>query len=78
HAVRDEAIPRNVARLVQVNTPTYEVGRGLSVTQARSLLTAAKGERLEPLYVLAVHLCSCWPYTSGCAGASCSVSAGTT
>ena len=56
HAVRDESIPRNVARLVQVKTPTYEVGRGLSVSQARSLLTAAKGERLEALYVLAVHL----------------------
>lgn len=55
-AVRDEAIPRNVARLVQVKTPTYEVGRGLSTVQARALLTAARDERLEALYVLAVYL----------------------
>lgn len=55
-AVRDEAIPRNVARLVQVKTPTYDIGRGLSTVQARALLTAARDERLEALYVLAVYL----------------------
>jgi integrase len=55
-AVRDELIPRNVAKLVRVKTPTYEVGRGLTVDQARTLLRVAKGERLAALYVLAVYL----------------------
>ncbi len=55
-AVREEAIPRNVARLVQVQTPTYEVGRGLTTEQARALLYAAEDERLAALYVLAVYL----------------------
>lgn len=56
HAVRDEAIPRNVARLVQVKTPTYDVGRGLTVDQAKALLAASKDDRLAALYVVAVYL----------------------
>jgi len=55
-AVRDEAVARNVAKLVKVKTPTYEVGRGLTVGQAKSLLDAVAGERLQALYVLAVYL----------------------
>ena len=55
-AVRDEAVARNVAKLVKVKTPTYEVGRGLTVVQAKSLLHAVAGERLQALYVLAVYL----------------------
>lgn len=55
-AVRDEVVVRNVARLVQVRTPRYEVGRGLSVDQARTLLVGSRGERLHALYVLAVYL----------------------
>jgi len=35
--------------------PAYEVGRGLSVDQARTLL-ASRAERLHALYVIAVHL----------------------
>ena len=30
-AMRDELVVRNVSKLVQVKTPRYEVGRGLSV-----------------------------------------------
>lgn len=56
HAVRDEVVPRNVAKLVQVKTPTYDIGRGLSVSQAKALLAAARGERLDALFVLAVYL----------------------
>lgn len=55
-AVRDEVVPRNVARLIQVKTPTYNVGRGLTVAQARALLQVARSERLECLNVLAVYL----------------------
>jgi len=55
-AVRDEAVARNVAKLVKVKTPTYEVGRGLTVAQAKSLLHAVAGERLQALYVLAIYL----------------------
>ncbi len=55
-AVRDEAVARNVAKLVKVKTPTYEVGRGLTVAQAKSLLHAVSGERLQALYVLAIYL----------------------
>lgn len=35
-AVRDELLGRNVAKLVQIKTPRHEVGRGLSVDQARA------------------------------------------
>ena len=55
-AVREEVIPRNVAKLVKVTTPKYTVNRGLSVTQARRVLRAAQGERLYALYVLALCL----------------------
>ena len=55
-AMRDEVVVRNVAKLVQVKTPRYDVGRGLSVEQARALLAAASSDRLSALYVLAVYL----------------------
>lgn len=55
-AVREEIIPRNVAKLVTVSTPKYGVNRGLTVDQARSVLKAARGERLYALYVLALCL----------------------
>jgi integrase len=55
-AVREEVIPRNVAKLVKVSTPKYIVNRGLSVTQARQVLRAAGAERLYALYVLALCL----------------------
>jgi integrase len=55
-ALRDELVARNVAKLVKVKTPTYDVGRGLTIEQARRLLQAARGDRLQSLYVLAVYL----------------------
>ena len=54
--MRDELVLRNVAKLVQVKTPRYEVGRGLSVDQARTLLRCSQSDRLHALYVLAVYL----------------------
>jgi integrase len=55
-AVREEIVPRNVAKLVTVTTPNYKVNRGLTVDQARIVLKAAKDERLYALYVLALCL----------------------
>jgi hypothetical protein len=55
-AVREEVIPRNVAKLVRISAPKYTVNRGLSVAQARQVLRTARGERLYALYVLALCL----------------------
>ena len=55
-AVREEIIPRNVARLVQVPAPRYKVNRGLSVQQAKAVMAAAADHRLSALYVLALYL----------------------
>jgi integrase len=55
-AVREETIPRNVAKLVKVTTPRYRVNRGLTTTQARAVLRAAAKHRLYALYVLALCL----------------------
>lgn len=55
-AVREEVIPRNVAKLVKVTTPKYKVNRGLTVDQAKAVIKAAQGERLYALYVLALCL----------------------
>ena len=55
-AVREEVLPRNVARLVTVNVPKYAVNRGLTVAQARMVLKAGADERLYALYVLALCL----------------------
>jgi len=68
HAVREELVPRNVVKLVRVPAPHYEVGTGLSMIQARRLLTTVRGDRLQAVYVLAVSAglrrASCW----ACAG----------
>lgn len=56
NAVREELIVRNVARLVQVPTPSYDTGKGLSVAQARLLLRESAADRLHALYVLALVL----------------------
>ncbi|MGL5930475.1 MAG: tyrosine-type recombinase/integrase [Dermatophilaceae bacterium] len=56
NAVRDELLARNVAKLVQIAAPEYEVGHGLTPDEAKLLLDAAKPERLSALYVLAVYL----------------------
>lgn len=54
HAVREELVPRNVAKLVKVPAPHYDVGTGLSLAQARRLLSVVKDDRLSALYVLAL------------------------
>ncbi|NBM20143.1 site-specific integrase [Streptomyces sp. GC420] len=54
NAVREELIVRNVAQLVQVPTPSYGTGKGLSVAEARLLLREARADRLYALYVLAL------------------------
>jgi integrase len=56
NAMRDELVMRNVAKLVKVKTPTYEIGRGLTVEQARTLLRVSKRDRFHAAYVLAVYL----------------------
>ena len=55
-AVREELIPRNVAKLVRVPAPRYTVNRGLTVPQAKATLKAAGAHRLAALYVLALYL----------------------
>ncbi len=55
-AVREETIPRNVAKLVKVSTPKYKVNRGLTTAQARAVLRAAADHQLYALYVLALCL----------------------
>lgn len=56
HALREEVVPRNVAKLVQVKSPRYDVNRGLTADQAKALLKAAEKDRLKALYVLALYL----------------------
>ena len=52
NAVREELVARNVAKLVQVETPDYEVGKGLTIAQAQRLLETVKRTRWHSLYVL--------------------------
>jgi integrase len=53
-AVMDGLIPRNVTDAVKPPQPEKKEIRPLSPEQARTLLRAAKEERLEALYVLAI------------------------
>lgn len=53
-AVRDGLVPRNVTEAVTPPRPENKEIRPLSPEQARALLVAAKGERFEALYVLAI------------------------
>jgi integrase len=54
-AVKWHVVPRNVCKAVNAPRPTSEEMRTLSAEQVRVLLSAAAGDRLEALYVLAVH-----------------------
>ncbi|HEX5349236.1 MAG TPA: site-specific integrase [Pseudonocardiaceae bacterium] len=56
NAEREELINRNAAKLVQIPTPRYKVGKGLPVSDVKRLLLAAKGTRFYPVYVLAATL----------------------
>jgi integrase len=53
-AVNDGLIPRNVTEAVKAPRPVKKEMKPLSPAQARELLEAARGERLEALYALAV------------------------
>ena len=55
-AERDELVTRNVAKLVQIPTPRYKVGKGLAVAQVKKLLAEAERTRLYALYVVAATL----------------------
>src|SRR3712207_1609668 len=54
-AMRWDLIPRNPADSVKAPTPTSKEMHPLSAHEARGLLKAARGDRLEALYVLALH-----------------------
>src|SRR5215218_6630153 len=54
-AVKWNLIPRNPADAVKAPTPTPKEMHPLSAQEARRLLDAASGDRLEALYVLAIH-----------------------
>ncbi|MEV7112504.1 tyrosine-type recombinase/integrase [Streptomyces anulatus] len=55
HAVREEEIPRNVARNVRTGTPRPRRFEPLTAEEARQFLTAARGHRLHALFALALH-----------------------
>ncbi|MFD2348219.1 site-specific integrase [Nonomuraea ferruginea] len=55
-AVREEIIPRNVAKLVTVSVPSYKVNHGLTTEQARRVLRVSREDRFHALYVLALCL----------------------
>ncbi|MGW3398461.1 tyrosine-type recombinase/integrase [Streptomyces hydrogenans] len=55
HAVREEEIPRNVARSVRTGTPRPRRFEPLTADEARQFLTAVRGHRLHALFELALH-----------------------
>lgn len=55
HAVREEEIPRNVARNVRTGTPRPRRFEPLTADEARQFLTAVRGHRLHALFELAFH-----------------------
>ncbi|GGV68684.1 site-specific integrase [Streptomyces griseoloalbus] len=55
HAVREEELPRNVARNVRTGTPRPRRFEPLTAEEARQFLTAAQDHRLHALFELALH-----------------------
>ncbi|GGS07399.1 site-specific integrase [Streptomyces nojiriensis] len=55
HAVREEEIPRNVARNVRTGTPRPRRFEPLTADEARQLLTSPQSHRLHALFELALH-----------------------
>lgn len=55
-AERDELVTRNVAKLVQIPTPRYKIGKGLQVPEVKRILAEGKKTRLYGLYVVAATL----------------------
>lgn len=54
-AVKWHMVPRNVAEVVKGPRPVHKEMRTLSAEETRKLLETARGDKLEALYVLAVH-----------------------
>jgi integrase len=54
-AVKWNMIPRNVSEAVKAPRPASKDMRTLSADQVRAMLKAARGDRLEAIYALAVH-----------------------
>jgi integrase len=55
HAVREEEIPRNVARNVRMGTPRPRRFEPLTAQEARAFLAATHGHRLHALFELALR-----------------------
>ncbi|WP_411574292.1 tyrosine-type recombinase/integrase [Streptomyces fradiae] len=55
HAVREEEIPRNIARNVRTGTPRPRRFEPLTAVEARQFLAATRGHRLHALFELALH-----------------------
>ncbi|MFJ2786530.1 MULTISPECIES: tyrosine-type recombinase/integrase [unclassified Streptomyces] len=55
HAVREEEVPRNVARNVRTGTPRPRRFEPLTADEARQLLATAQGHRLHALIELALY-----------------------
>ncbi|MEV6731577.1 tyrosine-type recombinase/integrase [Streptomyces sp. NPDC051364] len=55
HAVREDELPRNVARNVKAATPRPRRFRPLTAVEARRFLDAARADRLHALYELALR-----------------------
>jgi integrase len=55
HAVREEEIPRNVARNVRTGTPRPRRFEPLTADEARQFLSTTQGHRLHALFELALH-----------------------
>lgn len=56
HAVREELIMRNVAKLVKAPAPSYRTGKGLSPAQAKLVRKELRDHRLHVFYVLTLLL----------------------
>ncbi|WP_062650624.1 tyrosine-type recombinase/integrase [Streptomyces maremycinicus] len=55
HAVREDELPRNVARNVRATAPRPRRFRPFTATEARQFLDAARADRLHALYALALR-----------------------
>ena len=55
-AVREELVVRNVAKMVRVGSPEYEMGGGLDPIAVRALLAKITSDRLYALYLCAIVL----------------------
>lgn len=55
HAVREDELPRNVARNIKVGTPRPRRFEPLTVSEARRFLASVEGHRLQTLFDLALR-----------------------